>query len=1015
MDLRRGVLLGIVLISACGDSPPGRTFYQREIEPILQQKCAGNTSGCHSTNVDDPYAFAAGNFDVTSFDSVQRRRDVLSPFGAYQYPLLLIKAVAPAMPNPNDPNKLSVQYGADNQFLPLDVLHAGGSIIEVSSDAYFTLQTWLENGATENGLKPPTPARTGAGDCSTAVPAGFDSTRYTADPNFSSFKSNVQPVLKDKGCAAGNCHGAPQSDFYITCGDSEEQLAFNFSQAWSFVNNPVDDSQILRVPLAVAAGGRGHTGGDQFTSTEDQGFKDIRTWAMAVGKLEFADTQEKAFFEDHVQPILLQRGCAFEACHSPAATNDFKLRSGAQGFFSAVALEKNYELLKNEFMAVEFPDARRGRAIAKAILADDYRVMNQVGGIAHRGGALIETPGTANGSDPALCPSWGGGVTPPAGVTPFCVIQEWISRERAALGGQVTTMNNGSTTDIVFVDRPSGQTADRLSFATFQGNADLVHATATFGGDFGRNLTIAAGTPPTLLTNCSGLTPGGADVQAPDVANDGDRVAFAARPGAGSPLSVYVVRISTGACTQVTPASGMIHNFDPAWSPDGQWIVFASTRGKAGPTESRKRPLPQSDVWRVRVDANGTAMGSPEQMTFLSNSEVGPQFMREGRVTMTTEKAASDNGGFYQLAGRRINWDLTDYHPLLAQRSKSPYATLTDLVTQTPSIGFSSATDIREGNDGDFLLILSDVDTATGNPALPGGGGALAVFNRSIGPFEQGRNDPGYLPSLRIIDGGSASGRAGSPNVYRAPSMLPDGQILASFSATGSLAWNIVAVNPRTGTRTVLLAPPGGRAYVDAVLAYKFPARQLYNNRRQLVFGGAVTTDTAHAYVHFPDAPMAFTLLTGNLRRGRPVDEFRSARYLVVEEEKPCGTPCTRTNGLFESRTMLGRAELESDGSARIRVPAGVGVVLSLQNENGATIVKMSEEHQLGPGEAISLGIRQTITNAAGKEVRLFDAVCGGCHGTVSGRELDVLVSPDALTGASSSLSQNANPQVIGP
>src|SRR5574339_384608 len=129
MDLRRGVLLGILVIAACGDSPPGRTYYQREIEPILQQKCAGNTSGCHSINVDDPYAFAAGNLDVTSFESVQRRRDLLSPFGAYQYPLLLIKAVAPAMPDPNDPNKLFVQYGPDNRFLPLDVLHAGGSII----------------------------------------------------------------------------------------------------------------------------------------------------------------------------------------------------------------------------------------------------------------------------------------------------------------------------------------------------------------------------------------------------------------------------------------------------------------------------------------------------------------------------------------------------------------------------------------------------------------------------------------------------------------------------------------------------------------------------------------------------------------------------------------------------------------------------------------------------------------------------------------------------------------------
>jgi hypothetical protein len=161
---------------------------------------------------------------------------------------------------------------------------------------------------------------------------------------------------------------------------------------------------------------------------------------------------------------------------------------------------------------------------------------------------------------------------------------------------------------------------------------------------------------------------------------------------------------------------------------------------------------------------------------------------------------------------------------------------------------------------------------------------------------------------------------------------------------------------------------------------------------------------------------MVFTVLTGNLRRGRPVDAFRAARYVVVEQEGMCPAgSCSRTNGLYESRTLLGRAELASGGSARIRVPSGTGVVLSLQDAVGNTIVRMSEEHQLGPGEAISLGIRETITNAAGDDVRLFDAVCGGCHGSVSGRELDVLVTPDALTGASQSLSQNADPTTIGP
>ena len=52
-----------------------------------------------------------------------------------------------------------------------------------------------------------------------------------------------------------------------------------------------------------------------------------------------AKTAGQQFFEANVMPKLLQRGCALEGCHSPDGFNDFRLRSGAQGFFSPVALD----------------------------------------------------------------------------------------------------------------------------------------------------------------------------------------------------------------------------------------------------------------------------------------------------------------------------------------------------------------------------------------------------------------------------------------------------------------------------------------------------------------------------------------------------------------------------------------------------------------------------------------------------------------------------------------------------
>jgi len=986
-----------VLATGCGDSPPGRTFYERNIEPILLQKCAGNTSGCHSTNAGDPYQFAAGNLDVTSFDNVQKRRDVLVPFGAYAYPLLLIKAVPPGALKLYYDTKVT---GVD-PFHPLEVQHSGLAILDVNSDAYFTLQNWLDNGATENGLKPATPPQTGSGSCSHGIPPGFVKATYvnaTTQGSFDTFKSAVQPILTRHGCTAGSCHGAPQSDFYITCGESDDELAFNFSQAWSFVNAPVEDSQILRVPLAAGAGGRGHTGGDQFSSTSDSEYALIRAWASQIGKLDFAKADTgKQFFATYVQPLLLLRGCSFQACHSPAATNDFKLRSGTQGFFSAVALEKNYELLRDEFMALEFPDARRGRAVAKALLSNGPTAV----GIAHRGGPVLETAGSLPCGPPPINP---------ATASASCIVQAWVDLERSNAAGEVTDMTAGKPATLVYVQRPSGTAdTDRLSFDTFRGGAEIRAAATTFGANQQINPADAGAT--TVLSGGCGLgaTP---DVQAPDVANDGDRVVFAGRATAGDPLAVYLVKISApGTCVRITPAatdpSGVlkVHNFDPAFSPDGRWIVFASTRGKAGATLSRKRMLPQSDLWRVAVNDTTVDQGSYEQITFLSNSEVGPQFMREGRITMTTEKVSD---GFYQLSGRRINWDRTDYHPLLGQRATSLYASLTDLTQTKPSIGYASTTDIREGSDGNFLVILSDLK-ADGSPASPGGGGALGIFNRSIGPFEDGRSDTAYLPALRVVDGGNATGRAGSRASYRAPVSLPDGTIMVSYASDAATAnFDVFSISPRGGAPAPLTTnAPANTVRVDAVLAYKYPARRLYENRRQLVFGGSAGGDAGHAVLHMPDAPMVFTLLTGNLRRGRPVDAFRKAKFLAVYAEGLCpATGCPRGgNGIFESRQLLGTAPLADDGSVRVRLPSQTGVVLELQDGNHASVVKMGEEHQLGPGEQISMGIVQP----------LFDAVCAGCHGSVTGHEVDVRVSPDALTGASASASATASPASIGP
>ncbi|ACY16213.1 PD40 domain-containing protein [Haliangium ochraceum] len=967
------------------ESAPGRTYYDRNVEPILLQTCASNVSGCHAANDDDPFAFAAGNFDVTSFENVQKRRDLLEPFGVYPVPLLLIKSTGAS-------DELEFAYGGE--FQSLRVQHAGGTVLEVGSEAYLTLLRWMENGATESGLPPVTPPESGSGGCSNIIAQDFDPAPYVADASFNQFVAEVQPVLVNS-CATGNCHGAPQSDFYVTCGDSEQARAYNFAQVQAFVDEPAENSPLLLYPLAVSAGGYFHTGGEFFGSRNNGDYKALASWAEAAGAVDFgADDAGKAFFADYVQPMLLRRGCQFEACHSPAATNDFKLRSGSQGFFSAVALEKNYELARKDFMSMEVPDARRSRIASKTMLRSS-------GGIAHRGGPLLEDARLDSkvADISSACAAFA-----PEDAPPLCILQQWVELERqdAIDAGAILPLAAGDTVPLVYVERETEHVATPLEFDTYQPGSDLLVADATLDE---RGAITALSEPRSLLAGCPGAgDTASVDVRAPDLRHDGTTIAFAMRTAQSDPLGVYKVNIDGGGCQRLTPAEApvggiAIHNFDPAWSPDGASIVFASTRGGANaPSLSRQLFLPQSDIWRMRADGS-----APEQVTYLTNSELSPQMIREGRIILSTEKVSS---GFYQVAGRRINWDRTDYHPLLAQRAESPFVDLDDLDEFAPSVGYAQATDIREALNGNFLFILSDAGAR-------GGAGTLAVFNRSVGTFEAGREQAGYLESMSIPDT-AATGRAGSATqgAYRTPYPLLDGRVLVSYASfSGDLAtanaldWDLVAVDPRTGAREVLL--DSDKALVDAVLAVPYEPRELYFNRRQLVFGGGVDTQATggegFSIIHFPDAPVVFTLLNANLRRGRPVDTFREASHLAVYREAPAPAGTTSGSGeggIFEQRELLGRAALAADGSVRIRVPAGVGVILELQTEDGGAVETMREEHQVGPGEVVSIGVPGD----------LFDGVCGGCHGSISGQELDATLSPDVLTGASESIAADNAP-----
>src|SRR3954462_2571982 len=101
---RRRVLPAALLAAGGGLSSGGCTinrpkeqrFYDQHIQPIFNQFCVGNTSPCHRIDKSDAGAgmgLALGNLDLSSYEAVQKRRDVLRTYGSYPQPLLLLKAL----------------------------------------------------------------------------------------------------------------------------------------------------------------------------------------------------------------------------------------------------------------------------------------------------------------------------------------------------------------------------------------------------------------------------------------------------------------------------------------------------------------------------------------------------------------------------------------------------------------------------------------------------------------------------------------------------------------------------------------------------------------------------------------------------------------------------------------------------------------------------------------------------------------------------------------------------------
>jgi hypothetical protein len=996
----RAALIAPCLAAACDEAkPPSFSYYDDRIAPIVGVGCVQQTTGCHLANAQQA---AVGNLDLSSYDALIRRDDALVASGPYPVGQLLLKGGDAVQipvqtfdaPDPSHPNDRFVA-------ITTDIRHAGGTLLRVGSDGYAQLKSWISQGYHRDGsLEEKLNVSQGSCSSGPGSHAGFDPSQAPADAaSFRDFVRHVQPVLHER-CAGGYCHGSKIADLYLSCGETEAEQRWNYFAALSHLDPTTSLSELLRRPLSKQRGGTFHEGGTIFPDTEDPGYEALRSWAQKIADdkpelITYQPTDEGLrFYGNYVQPVLVKKGCMFGNCHSPSMFHDLRLRTGSQGTFSRIAMDRNYEFAKLQ-LALESANPNDSRIIAKNLFPPDKGGT----GLTHRGGSLFED--FADPATPEDCAGVDVTATPLDRVPAYCVLVAWhkLERDRAIADGSIEP---GPGYALVWVSRPLG-VGDARDFDRYRPGADLIRAELTLDADGKPSL----GPQASLLEGC-GLDAKSADVRGPAVSWDGKKLAFAARSSASRPLRLFEVDVDGTGCAPIAGVAAareqengiLIHDFDPAFAPDGR-LVFASTRGNLvggfsydGPQRTPSQLAPNANlyVWDPKAK-------SLRQLTFLLNQELEPSFMADGRLLFTSEKRAPE---FFQLAGRRMNLDGGDYHPLIAQRR---------------SLGFELATEIIELTNRDFALVAAPFG------AVDGAGG-IALVNRSIGPDQDDRDpkDKFYLHSVTYPAPGALDGGRGA---YRSPARLPSSWLVVSCDpdakdlTRGPFDFDLCALDPRDG-KLEHLGGEAGRAEIEAVAVYARLDRGVFQSRQDEVNANTrVVPHASDAEVHVADFPLLATLLFANTRTGRPIDT-RVAGLDVLESfpppadvtdfaKLPAGAVTKDDFGsVFTHYESLGTGVLEADGSIKIRVDGGHPILLVAADAQGKPLefaagapftgeMVQREEMQFYPGERSNVSFRR----------ELFNGMCGGCHGSITGYELDIGVDVDVLTQASRTIAKS--------
>jgi len=243
-------------------------------------------------------------------------------------------------------------------------------------------------------------------------------------------------------------------------------------------------------------------------------------------------------------------------------------------------------------------------------------------------------------------------------------------------------------------------------------------------------------------------------VGGPVIHPDGQRVAYAVTwydvdANRGN-SDIWVIPLAGGEAVRMTSSPGA--DTQPAWSPDGEWLAFMSTRGGSGP-----------QIYLLPADG-----GEATLLTSAEGGATSPQWSRDGRkILFVSEVWPEDDAGAARLkelaegpTDARIydelmyrHWDVWEdgmrSHVFMVDVETGETTDLTRGPYDTPPISLGSAHDFDLSPDGSELAFVrnTDVPTAvgTGNDIwlVPASGGEPRLMTESDANDTSPRYSPG--------------------------------------------------------------------------------------------------------------------------------------------------------------------------------------------------------------------------------------------------------------------------------